>query len=829
MLSLRKGNIMKFGHFDNAKREYVIERPDTPMPWINYLGLENFFGMISNTGSGYTFMIDARKLRITRYRYNSVPVDGGGRYLYLRDNRTGSFWSPGWLPAKQALDFYECRHGQGYTVITGEKDGVRVSTRFFVPPGATCEIWETDVENRSGEEKSLSLFTFVEFCLWEALTDATNLQRTLNLGEVELEGNVIYHKTEYRERRNHFAYFACSENISGFDTDRDAFLGPYNGFHDPTVVREGRSANSMACGWNPCGSHHLKLNLQPGETKKINFLLGYAENAEKEKFSSKNVLNKKTVRPVIKKYLNRTQSEKSFNVLKKAWDGLLSKLRVSTPMPELDTMVNIWNQYQCFVTYNMARSASFFETGIGRGIGFRDACQDLFGAMHFLPQEKSRQRILDLAAIQWRNGACYHQYQLLDKKGNADVGTGFNDDPCWLILVTAAYIKETGDWSILEAKADFDNNPKDRAPLYEHLLLSYNYVLRNRGPHRLPLIGRADWNDCLNLTMTSIKPGDTFQTDATAADLKDEIGSVPESLMIAAQFVWASRELKRMAEKKKDAPASVKAEKASKDMIKAITESGWDGEWFLRAYDRFGNKIGSKENKEGKIFIEPQVFMGWAGVGVDDGKLVKAMDSLKKHLYTEHGVVIQQPAYSEYSFYLGEITSYPEGVKENAGIFCHPNGWVVIAECNLGRGDVAMMYYKTICPAAREDISDVHKCEPYVYSQMIAGRDSKRFGEAKNSWLTGTAAANFYAVSQYLMGIKPDYDGLRIDPCVPKDWKRFSITRVFRGATYQIDIDNPKGVNKGVRELKVDGKRYIGNLIPVFKDGKTHKIKIVMG
>jgi cellobiose phosphorylase len=825
----KKGKTMKFGHFDNVKREYVIEKPDTPMPWINYLGMENFFGMISNTGSGYTFMIDARKLRITRYRYNSVPVDGGGRSMYIRDDRTGSVWSPGWLPAKQALDFYECRHGQGYTVITGEKDGVRVSTRFFVPPGATCEIWETNVENRSGEAKNLSLFTFVEFCLWEALTDATNLQRTLNLGEVEVEGNVIYHKTEYRERRNHFAYFACSENIAGFDTDRDAFLGPYNGFHDPAVVREGRSANSVACGWNPCGSHQVKLNLQPGEVKKINFLLGYHENPEKEKFSSKGVLNKKTVRPVIKKYLNRTQSEKSFTVLRKAWDGLLSKLRVSTPMPELDTMVNIWNQYQCFITYNMARSASFFETGIGRGIGFRDACQDLFGAMHFLPQEKSRQRILDLAAIQWRSGACYHQYQLLDKKGNADVGTGFNDDPCWLILATAAYIKETGDWTILEAKADFDNNPKDRAPLYEHLLLSYNYVLKNRGPHQLPLIGRADWNDCLNLTMTSIKPGDTFQADATAADLKDEIGSVPESLMIAAQFVWASRELKRMAEKKKDAVTSKKTEKSSKDMIKAINESGWDGEWFLRAYDRFGNKIGSKENKEGKIFIEPQTFMGWAGVGIEDGKLEKAMNSLKKNLYTEHGVMIQQPAYSEYSFYLGEITSYPEGVKENAGIFCHPNGWVVIAECNLGRGDVAMMYYKTICPAVREGISEVHKCEPYVYSQMIAGRDSKRFGEAKNSWLTGTAAANFYAVSQYLMGIKPDYDGLRIDPCVPKDWRRFSITRAFRGATYQIDIDNPKGVNKGVRELKVDGKRYIGNLIPVFRDGKMHKIKIVMG
>jgi cellobiose phosphorylase len=820
---------MKFGYFDNEKREYIIEKPDTPQPWINYLGQDGFFGMISNTGSGYTFMIDARKLRLTRYRYNNVPMDGGGRYFYVRDEKTGSFWSPGWLPVKQPLDFYECRHGQGYTVISGEKDGICISTRFFVPPGETLEVWEMDVTNRSSEEKSIGLFTFVEFCLWEALTDATNLQRTLNLGEVEVEDGVIYHKTEYRERRNHFAFFSSSETPDGTDTDRDAFLGPYNGFHEPVAVREGRSRDSLACGWNPIGSHHIRLTLQPGEVKKINFILGYAENPENDKFSAKGVLNKKRARAVIRKYSDRTQSEKAFKALRTSWDGLLDNLRVSTPSKELDTMVNIWNQYQCFITYNMARSTSFFETGIGRGIGFRDACQDLLGVVHFLPREKSRQRILDLAAIQWRNGACYHQYQLLDKKGNADVGAGFNDDPCWLILAAAAYIKETGDWTILNAKADFDNNPKDKASLYDHLKLSFGYILRHLGPHKLPLIGRADWNDCLNLTMTSIKPGDTFQADATAAELTDRVGRVPESLMIAAQFVWAGRELKAMAEKRKDAATARRAARAVEDMLKAINRHGWDGEWFLRAYDRFGRKIGSKESPEGKIFIEPQAFMGWAGIGVEDGKLQKAMDSLKKHLYSKHGVVVQQPAYSEYNFFLGEITSYPPGVKENAGVFCHPNGWVVIAECNLGRGENAMMYYRTICPAERESISDLHKAEPYIYCQMIAGPDSRRFGEGKNSWLTGTASANFYGVSQYLLGIRPEYAGLRIDPCVPKDWKGFTLQRVFRGVKYQIEVSNPKRVNKGVKEMTVDGKKIQGDVLPLFKDGRTHKVKIVMG
>lgn len=820
---------MKFGHFDNINREYVIERPDTPMPWMNYLGLKDFFGMISNTGSGYAFMIDARKQRITRYRYNGVPIDGGGRYFYIKDESTGTIWSPGWLPVRTPLDFYECRHGQGYTVITGEKDGIRISTRFFVPVDVPMEIWEMDVTNRSNRTKTINIFSFIEFCLWEALTDATNLQRTLNLGEVEVEGSIIYHKTEYRERRNHFAFFATSAEIVGFDTDRDTFLGLYHGFHDPIAVLEGRCQNSIACGWNPCGVHHIRLTLAPGEVKKINFLLGYGENPENEKFSNKGILNKKYIRPVIKKFLNRINSEKAFIRLKKEWDQLLGKFQVQTPMPELDTTVNIWNQYQCYITYAMARSTSYFETGIGRGIGFRDACQDLFGAVHFLPQEKSRQRILDLAAIQWRNGACYHQYQLLDKKGNADVGVGFNDDPPWLILATAAYIKETGDWSILDAMADFDNNPNDRASLYEHLKLSFEYIWKHRGPHKLPLIGRADWNDCLNLTLTSIKPGDTFQADATTADLKDEIGSVPESLMIAAQFVWASRELQKMAEYKKDEAMTKKAERAVKEMIKAINTAGWDGEWFLRAYDRFGNKIGSKENKEGKIFIEPQAFMGWAGIGIEDGRLKKAMDSLRKYLFTEHGVILQQPAYSEYSFYLGEITSYPPGVKENAGIFCHPNGWVVIAECNLGRGENAMEYYKTICPAVREKISELHRCEPYVYAQMIAGRDSRRFGEAKNSWLTGTASANFYAVSQYLLGIRPEYEGLRVDPCIPKSWKGFMVTRVFRNATYRIEVQNPNGVNKGVKEVFVDGKKISGNILPLFKDGKVHKVKVIMG
>jgi len=819
---------MKFGHFDNKNREYVIERPDTPLPWLNYMGSQKFFGMISNTGGGYCFMVDARKQRLTRYRYNNTPMDSDGRYIYIREE-DGAVWSPTWMPVKKKLDFYECRHGLGYSVLSGEKDGLRISTRYFVPVDGNLEVWEMDLTNRTEMTRSVQLYSYIEFCLWEALNDATNLQRTLNLGEVEVGDGVIYHKTEYRERRNHFAYFACSEAVSGFDTDRDVFLGPYRGVHEPIVVEEGKSKNSIACGWNPCGSHRLQLTLKPGETRKINFVLGFGENPENQKFEKKGVLNKKVIQPVIRKFLNREHSEKAFDALKASWEGLIGNLQVETPDEALNTMVNIWNQYQDVITYNMARSTSLYETGIGRGIGFRDACQDLFGVVHLLPIERSRERILDLAAIQWRGGDCYHQYQLLDKKGNADLGVGFNDDPCWLILATAHYIRETGDWSILDEQAPFDNNPNDTASLYEHLVLSFRFILRNLGPHRLPKIGRADWNDCLNLIMTSIKPGDTFQADATHADLDDPVGSVPESLMIAAQFVWAGKEFERMAREKGDTEHVVLAGESVRNMLDAIYKHGWDGEWFLRAYDRFGKKLGSKECEEGRIFIEPQAFMGMARVGMENGMLEKALDSLGKRLFTRHGVMIQQPAYTEYNFNWGEITSYPPGVKENAGIFCHPNGWVVIAECNLGRGDKAFQYYKTICPAAREEISEIHRCEPYCYAQMIAGSDSPRHGEAKNSWLTGTASANFLGVSQYLLGIRPDYEGLRIDPCIPKSWKEFTIQRRFRGETYHITVENPDGVSKGVREIIVDGKTYPDNLIPVFGDGKVHEVRVIMG
>jgi len=826
---------MQFGRFDDDNREYVIERPDTPLPWINYLGCENYFGLISNTAGGYSFYKDARLRRLTRYRYNNAPLDMGGRYIYLRDNSDGKYWSPSWMPTRTKLDEYECRHGQGYTIIRSVANGMEASTRYFVPLGESLEIWELTLTNRRNTPADISTFSAVEFCLWDANDDATNFQRNYSIGQVEITNGVIYHKTEYRERRDHFAYFACSEKLSGFDTQRETFLGPYRGWDSPLVVETGVSGQSEAHGWQPIGSHHVRLTLAPGETRTINFILGYHENPKDDKFDPPNSqsINKRTVKPIIARYLQKENIEAAFQKLREYWTSLLSIYQVETPDEDTNRMVNIWNAYQCMVTFNMSRSASYFESGIGRGMGFRDSNQDLLGFVHMIP-ERARERILDTASTQLESGGAYHQYQPLTKRGNNDVGSGFNDDPLWLVIAVTAYIKETGDFSILDEAVPYDNQPGSEKPLYEHLQRSIQYTLDRLGPHALPLIGRADWNDCLNLNCFSDAPGQSFQTTTN----KD--GKVAESVFIGGIFVLAAKEMAELAkihvESRKSKVASTFDLRpstfyaaAAVDMEKTVLAAGWDGDWFRRAYDNFGNPVGSKECAEGQIFIEPQGICIIAGIGVADGKAQKALDSVAGRLATPHGIVLQQPAYSQYYLHLGEISSYPPGYKENAGVFSHTNPWIMIAETRLGHGDQAHDYYSRINPSAREEISDLHKCEPYVYAQMIAGRDAATHGEAKNSWLTGAAAWNYVAITQHILGIRPEYDGLRIDPCIPSAWKGFSALRKFRGGLMRITVHNPEGVCQGVVKMMVDGNLVAENIIPLTLAGSEHHIEVWLG
>mgnify|MGYP002510129895 FL=1 len=811
---------MKFGFFDDANREYVITTPKTPLPWINYLGCNDFFTLISNTCGGYTFYKDAKLLRMTRYRYNDVPNDINGKYFYIKEGNC--IWNPGWKPTQTELDSYECRHGIGYSRFTGVKNELEASVLTFVPMDDTCEISQVKLTNKGNTAKEISLFSYVEWCLWNADDDSRNFQRNLSTGEVEVSGSAIYHKTEYRERRNHYAVYSVNTPVDGFDTSRDAFLGAYRGAANPEAVENGRCTNSMASGWSPVASHQINVSLAPGETKSYVFVLGYVENPEAEKWEAPGIINKKPANAMLAKYQSDTDVDKAFAELNDYWKALLSKYSVKSSNDKVDRMVNIWNQYQCMVTFNMSRSASYYESGIGRGMGFRDSCQDLLGFVHLIP-DRARQRIIDIASTQFQDGSAYHQYQPLTKKGNSDIGSGFNDDPLWLIAGTSAYVRESGDTSILTEMVPFDNDMSVAAPLMDHLKRSLDYIIGHKGPHELPLIGRADWNDCLNLNCFSEHPGESFQTFGPSE------GPVAESVFIAGMFVKYGEEYAQLCELTGDQAEAGRARVEVAKMYDAILKDGWDGDWFVRAYDAYSHKIGSKECEEGQIYIEPQGFCVLAGVGVNEGLAEKALDSVKEKLDTKYGVMILQPAYTKYHLELGEVSSYPPGYKENAGIFCHNNPWVSIAETVIGRGGRAFEIYQKTCPAYVEEISEIHRTEPYVYSQMVAGKDAKFHGEAKNSWLTGTAAWTFVNISQYILGVYPTHTGLSIDPCVPKDFGDFELTRKFREGTYHIQVVNPEHVEKGIKSITVDGQAVEGCIIPYVAGKENYDVVVTMG
>lgn len=811
---------MKFGYFDDDNREYVITTPKTPLPWINYLGCNEFFTLISNTCGGYTFYKDAKLLRMTRYRYNDVPNDINGKYFYIKDG--DSIWNPGWKPTQTELDSYECRHGIGYSRFNGSKNNLEASVLTFVPMNDNCEISQVKLTNKSNSEKNVSLFSYVEWCLWNADDDSRNFQRNLSTGEVEVIGSTIYHKTEYRERRNHYAIYSVNTSVDGFDTSRDAFLGAYRGAANPEAVENGKCTNSMASGWSPIASHQINVKLAAGETKSFVFVLGYIENPEDDKWEAPGVVNKKPANAMLAKYQTDADVDKAFAQLNDYWKALLSKYSVKSSNDKIDRMVNIWNQYQCMVTFNMSRSASYYESGIGRGMGFRDSCQDLLGFVHLIP-DRARQRIIDIASTQFEDGSAYHQYQPLTKKGNSDIGSGFNDDPLWLIAGTSAYVRETGDTSILTENVPFDNDMSVAKPLMNHLKRSFDYIVTHKGPHDLPLIGRADWNDCLNLNCFSEHPGESFQTFGPSE------GPVAESVFIAGMFVKYGEEYAQLCELMNDKAEADRARAEVKKMYDAVLKDGWDGDWFVRAYDAYSHKIGSKECEEGQIYIEPQGFCVLAGIGVEEGHAKKALDSVKEKLDTKYGVMILQPAYTKYHLELGEVSSYPPGYKENAGIFCHNNPWVSIAETVIGRGDRAFEIYQKTCPAYVEEISEIHRTEPYVYSQMVAGADAKFHGEAKNSWLTGTAAWTFVNVSQYILGVYPTHNGLSINPCVPKGFGDFELTRKFREGTYNIKVVNPDNVEKGIKSITVDGQNVEGCVIPYVAGKEKYDVVVTMG
>ena len=825
---------MKFGHFDDERREYVITTPKTPYPWINYLGTQGFFSLISNTAGGYSFYKDARLRRITRYRYNNVPIDMGGRYFYINDN--GTIWNPGWSPVKTTLDAYECRHGMGYTVITGKKNDLKAEVTFFVPQDYDGEVQQVVLTNEGKSDKTFKFWSFAEWCLWDAQDDSNNFQRNFSTGRVEIKDSVIYHKTEYRDRRNHYAFYSVNDKIDGYDTDRDSFIGLYNGFGDPQAVTEGKAYNSFADGWAPIASHYKEITLKAGETKTLVFVLGYVEMPQDQKFEADGkTINKVKALEMIEKFNTPEKFAAGMKELKAYWDHLLSILTVDTPEDKVNRMVNIWNQYQCMVTFNLSRSASYFESGIGRGMGFRDSNQDVLGFVHQIP-DRAKERIIDIASTQFPDGGCYHQYSPLTKKGNADIGGDFSDDPLWLILSVSAYIKESGDWSILDEMVPYDNDMSKAQPMLEHLKVSFYRIVNNLGPHGLPLAMRADWNDCINLSCFSDTPGESFQT-YTNPKFKAEGGysKIAESVFVASLFTFVGPNYVGILNHVGKADEAKKAQAEIDKMKKAMMDSAWDGNWFLRAYDANGEKMGSKDCEESKIFIEPQGFAIMSDIDKDaTEKVLKAID---ENLNCEFGLVLNYPAFTKYHVQYGEISTYPQGYKENGGIFTHNNAWIICAAAYAGKGDQAFKYYSEIAPSYTEETSDIHKTEPYVYGQMIGGKEAgsdignggKNYGQGKNSWLTGTAAWNMVAISQYILGIKPDFDGLKVDPSIPANWDGFTATRLFRGAKYNITIKNPNHVCKGVKSLVVDGAAVEGCVVPFVEGKKEVNVEITLG
>jgi len=691
----------------------------------------------------------------------------------------------------------------GYSIFESDKNDVAASLLCFIPLNDNVEIHQLTLKNNSLMTKKLNIYGNVEWCLYNALDDASNFQRNYNIGEVEITKDTIYHISEYRERRNHFAFYSTNRPSDGFDSDLDTFLGKMNSWSNPEAVTRGTSFSSVASGWSPMASFRHDISLAPNQEVTLIYLIGYVENDKEDKYLPDGHINNKRALELIKKYHTPQQVSVALNRLKEKWEEDLSKFHVDSSSEKFDRMVNIWNQYQCMTTYNISRSASYFESGIGRGMGFRDSCQDILGFVHIIP-DKARQRIIDLASIQLKDGSTYHQYQPLNKKGNADIGSGFNDDPLWLIACTFAYVNETGDLSILDEPVPFNNECGTEVSLFEHLSQSIKYISTNRGPHGLPLIGRADWNDCLNLNCFSLSPGESFQTASNYDSHK------AESVLIAGMFVLYGREYAQLAKLLNKKSESQETLHLVSEVEKAVIKYGWDGKWYLRAYDAFEHKVGSHENDEGKIFIEPQGMCAIAQIGKDFEMPEQALESTEKNLLCDYGVQLLTPCYSKYHLELGEITTYPPGYKENGSVFCHTNPWIVIAENLVGNNEMAFDIYKRYTPSFIEDISDIHKSEPYVYCQTIAGREAQNYGEGKNSWLTGSAAWSFVAASQSILGIQPTYDGLKIDPHLPSEIGNVKIIRKFRKTTYTINI-----VNKKLNHFKmmVDGITIDGKLI----------------
>lgn len=798
---------MRYGYFDNENREYVVERPDVPVSWTNYLGVRDMCAVISHNAGGYLFHKTAQYHRITRFRPNGVPMDRPGHYVYLRDDDTGDYWSVSWQPVGKDMSKarYQCKHGLSYSRFSCDYSGISAEQVLFIPVNDDVELWDVKIKNTGTKVRNISVFSYCEFSFHHIDIDNQNFQMSLYAAGSSYQDGIIEYDLFYDPDKYH--YFASSFEPDSFDCLRDSFLGNYRTETNPVAVENGACSGSFELGGNHCGALHKKLSIAPGEEARVVFMLGFGRREKG--------------RDIKEKYSSFSNVDSEFNKLKDYWDEKLSAFQCNTPHEGMNTMLNIWNLYQAETNVVWSRFASFIEVGGRTGLGYRDTAQDAMCVAHTNPV-KTRQRIIELLRGQTGKGYGLHLFDpewfnpdkteetkfksptVLPTPDMKDVIHGLkdtcSDDALWLVPSICEYVKETGDTALFDEAVTFADGGE--ASVYEHMKRILDFSAEQVGATGICKGLRADWNDCLNL-------------------------GGGESTMVSFLHYWALQAFIEAADYLGNNQDKEKYEVMAERVKKACEENLWDGKWYVRGITSKGVRIGTQKNEEGKVHLESNTWAVVSGAASTERGLA-CMDSVDEYLYSDFGLHLNSPSYSKPDDDIGFVTRVYKGIKENGAIFSHPNPWAWIAECKLGRGDRAMKFYNALLPYNQNDMIEIRQAEPYSYCQFIMGRDHTAFGRARHPWLTGSAGWAYFAATHWMLGTRFSFTGMIIDPCIPADWKGFEVSRLWRGAQYDITVTNPEGVQKGVRSIKLNGKEIYG-AIPPQEAGTTNTVEVVMG
>lgn len=790
--------VKEIGRFDVENREYIVNRYDTERPWINYLSNGSFCTLMSQTGGGYSFWREPKYNRITKYRYDNHPQDRSGKYLYFRDSETGDYWSNGWQPVMKTPEAWECRHGMGYTQINSTYSKISCSATYFVPTDDDVEVCLVKMKNNDSKTRKIKVTPFVEFSLFNAQDEMMSYANLRYFCDAKLDTTlnaISYFMHHHCWMGLGKVFMAVTEKITGYTVERRHFFGNYRSEANPIVIETGIDHNKPVFGSDCVGAPSFEITLKPGEEKIFSTMLGVDNNSD-EKAAT-----------IVKKYSQFDICEKELKIVKQKWINLLGNFNINCPDNDVNLMVNTWNQYQCKVAFDWSRWASYYHMGTYRGIGFRDTNQDSLGMMHIIP-DQVKEKIKLLAQNMFEDGHCMHSF--FPGGGSAE-GKKYGDDHIWILLSTYYYICETGDLAFLDEEIAYLETER-KGTLFEHLNRAIEYALRETGHYGLPKMFFADWNDCLNNIC-----------------LKEK-GEKGVSVMVGMQAYQFGKYLVEMAKwagKEKDLGD---LDSRLESLKKIINDIAWDGDWYIRAFTDENKAVGSKKSDEGNLFLNPQSWSVLSGVA-DDTRGKKAMDMVSSRLDTDFGIKLLDPPYTKFPLDIGSVIHYPGGIKENGGIFNHANTWAIIAETKLKRADRAFKYYKQILPPilAKKIGYDKYRLEPYVYCQFVTGPDHPDHGSASHSWLTGTCVWNFVAISQHILGVRPTFNGLLMDPCIPAEWPEYTVDRKYRGATYHITVKNPNKVSSGVQELIVNGKKIDGTLIPIQKSGTENTVVVTLG